>query len=309
MTNLSPTLSRDNQIFPESLAIHFKKLYQFDKLAPLYLYSGRDFSLVKEELFVFFNGIIDDQLALNNHPDFIHLSEEKLEHSQYTLENFQEVFQFIPLRPSIWKHKFVLIESAHLISELIFNKLLKPMESHQYDISVILICENDSHILPTIKSRAILLRTPLSYWGHKNQNLENKTLSFKYPFLTHQSKENEKHDFFMKKINDYLGKKLNDKIEEINQTERDQLKVIQDFLKAPRSRYFSPELIDLEEMLKKDQKLWHEFLNWSIEWECLSLSPYSQKKKFLQTLKWYEEVKTFHNSPSEATYALLKELI
>ena len=65
------------------------------------------------------------------------------------------------------------------------------------------------------------------------------------------------------------------------------------------------ELIDTIRSHKyNDQELLQELIGW----ERSRLSTYKQKSDFLEEIKWFQQSKTFHNSPIERLFSIINTL-
>lgn len=131
-----------------------KKLKNEKRLAHLYL--------VRHELQFngqhFFQSLIENLtgIKIDSHPDFLHVVIDDDE-SSYKVDskNIQTFLKFINYYPSNLDHRFVLINDAHLISEVLLNKLLKTFEELNPKCSIFLLVPYHESILATIKSRSI----------------------------------------------------------------------------------------------------------------------------------------------------------
>ena len=171
----------------------FKKKYADESLANLYLirFNPNEFSFdeltskVIEKLF---------SKQFQNHPDILKVT---LDHDEkiYKVDspNFAQLIQFLNFNPINLKHKFAFIADSHLISDTLYNKMLKTFEELDSKISVFLFAPKNEQILLTIKSRAIEIsfNAPLS--SHKSDQL--RKISFE---------ELKQHTSSFDEIIDYL---------------------------------------------------------------------------------------------------------
>lgn len=96
------------------------------------------------------------QLPTDMGPDLIEIFSEKT----YKLEEFEEIFKVIPIRPLIKSFRAIIIRRAENVPPLIFNKLLKTLEETKFN-RFYFLTTNRTVILPTIRSRSVLIRPPM----------------------------------------------------------------------------------------------------------------------------------------------------
>lgn len=98
-----------------------------------------------------------------DHPDVLTLgqrSEQEEITSNFTVDealSFMRYFEFAPVSAP---HKFAIITQASRVTTTVANKWLKLLEEPNGQTTIILINANRLKLLPTIESRAILLRLP-----------------------------------------------------------------------------------------------------------------------------------------------------
>lgn len=137
-----------------------KNKIQFKNSAHLYIVTYHDQTQSFDDIFNIFKSTIIDQKN-NDHPDLLMITRDlKEEEKEYRLnsETFKKYFEFIKYRPYSLPKKIALINDAHLISDVIFNKLLKIFEESPEYLITILCMPHQYTLLPTIESRAITVR-------------------------------------------------------------------------------------------------------------------------------------------------------
>jgi DNA polymerase III delta prime subunit len=92
------------------------------------------------------------------HPDFLWVEiDEDEKFYKVDSKNIATFLKYISFRPTNIKKKFVMINDAHLISEVLLNKLLKTFEETEQFLTIFLMIPDHEQILATIKSRSIEL--------------------------------------------------------------------------------------------------------------------------------------------------------
>ena len=127
--------------------------------------------------------------ALENHADFLVIN--KKEEKNYTLDEISAVFSFLSHRALELDQKFVIVDKAHLINDIVANKLLKVLEDPAIKVTFFLLNPKSATLLPTINSRALTL-----HWA-KQETFDN---DFKEVF--EKAGELDFHEF-----SEYLKKK------------------------------------------------------------------------------------------------------
>lgn len=92
--------------------------------------------------------------SITNHPDILEVSTSA---NNYTLahDDFTDFFDFLRSRPLSLKQKIVIIQDAHKVNKIIWNKLLKTLEEPEVAVAIFLLNPNKVNILETITSRTI----------------------------------------------------------------------------------------------------------------------------------------------------------
>lgn len=93
-----------------------------------------------------------------SHPDIFYFGDEQ--ESSYKVEELNEFFSFNELAPFELKHKFIIFHHAHLLTQIVANKLLKVLEEPNKNTTIFLLNPRGHELLPTIRSRAIKLKLP-----------------------------------------------------------------------------------------------------------------------------------------------------
>lgn len=142
--------------------ILFEK-YQVNQLANLYLVEpdkSQKSELPMEWICSFLQKIIQaggQNSLLENEPDILLLQAPRNK-KQYTKDDIEAIKSFITHKAMKLKQKFLIINSAHKLSETNANKLLKTFEEPPVPMSIFLLNETKQSLLSTIESRSIKLR-------------------------------------------------------------------------------------------------------------------------------------------------------
>lgn len=137
---------------------------------PFYIYEGKDYQTVLSRIHVrilsYLQKNVDTNYNLNlfkqGHPDLLIMNPSSAS-GQYVVDDLKEFFQFILLSPNQWPTRFVIVESAHRVTERICNKLLKVLEdpcpgARKQNINIFFVCTQSNHFTPTIISRACRIK-------------------------------------------------------------------------------------------------------------------------------------------------------
>jgi DNA polymerase-3 subunit delta' len=95
------------------------------------------------------------QVLSDQHPDLYLIQPGKERIKNEMIQDFQDFVQTKPYRAS---KKIVLIDRAHQMTPRAQNRLLKTLEEPPLDTHLFLISANASALLPTIRSRLLVLR-------------------------------------------------------------------------------------------------------------------------------------------------------
>ncbi len=103
---------------------------------------------------------------LENDPDIMLLNAQS--DKNYSSEDITAIHEFMHYPAGKLSRKFLLINKAHLLSEINLNKLLKTFEEPPVKTSIFLINNHKIKLLPTILSRGVLTKIKLP-----KQTMEN----------------------------------------------------------------------------------------------------------------------------------------
>ena len=99
---------------------------------------------------------------IQNHADCLVFQDEDQtifsKEKNYTIEEMEQLNQFLQYKPLSLNYKFILMPSAHLVNELVSNHLLKVLEEPPTFAVFLLINHKNTKLLSTIESRAVNLR-------------------------------------------------------------------------------------------------------------------------------------------------------
>lgn len=100
---------------------------------------------------------------IEDHPDVFWVRRLETENN-YKVESpsIKEMLKFVSYRPIELKTRFLFFTDAHLMSDIVSNKLLKVLEELPPLFCLILLSPEGQHLLPTVESRAIKVRIPKS---------------------------------------------------------------------------------------------------------------------------------------------------
>lgn len=96
-----------------------------------------------------------------NHEDFLEIA-PSAPNGNYSLEDFSPLFSFLNYKATRAQRKFILIHNADKFSHYVSNKLLKTLEEPPVKTTIFLLNPTGKKLLPTIESRGIKLRIPIS---------------------------------------------------------------------------------------------------------------------------------------------------
>ncbi len=142
-----------------------------DRISHAYLFEGLKGVGKKDFAFAFSKILIGD--ALENSPDFKVL---KPEGASFKIEQIRNLQSDIIVRP-YGNKKVYILEDAHKMTIQAQNSLLKTLEEPPSYCLLILLTENSSSLLDTIKSRCEIVKfTPLSQQEIENYLVEDKKI-------------------------------------------------------------------------------------------------------------------------------------
>jgi DNA polymerase-3 subunit delta' len=104
--------------------------------------------------------------SFSNHADILIIGKEKDQHlanleqtgSNYNVDDLTEINRFISHKALELPRKIIIIYHAHLLSEIVQNKLLKVLEEPDNSTIFFLLNPTGVSLLPTVESRSIQLR-------------------------------------------------------------------------------------------------------------------------------------------------------
>lgn len=127
------------------------------------------------------------KILSNNSPD-VYILERENGKATIGVDLVREMRSDMFLSANESEYKVYIIEEAHLMNDAAQNALLKVLEEPPQNVITLLLCETTDNILPTVKSRAQIIRASLFDVNSMSEfllNNNNTALSF-----YNQSKEN-----------------------------------------------------------------------------------------------------------------------
>ena len=191
----------------------FLKKYQDNQLAGVYLAkykTAEDAKLWVQSL--------SQHLAKNSeHPDLLEVRRDvvdgqKTKEYKVDSKEISQFLKFIDFRPIELKKKFIFLHDAHLLSEILSNKLLKTFEEIPPYVCLILLAPNEENLLQTVESRSIAIHLPVLA-KKTPSDLHSKPL---FEILAHNSKQNKNENEDEDVIGDYVDELLENKIQNPN---------------------------------------------------------------------------------------------
>ena len=190
-------------MFIENISEVLKKRFEKNNLAHFYLvrfdsdfYSSQEISLEISKIFY-------PQFEIS-HPDIFLLNLDKEETSyKVNSENFEQFISYLNYAPVNLSHKFGIINDGHLISEILFNKLLKTLEELAHNQTLFLLVPKHQKIPATIISRSIELTISNSKKVETGTSSHRKNLSeLLADFKKSKLSENEALENILGSLND-----------------------------------------------------------------------------------------------------------
>lgn len=129
--------------------------------------------------------IHDIKTELTNHEDIL-IIDKNSEEKMYIKEEIEPIFRFTHHKASLLSRKYLIINNAHLITEIQANKLLKTFEEPEIPLTIFCLNTFKVELLYTMVSRSIKIRLPFP-----------KTISTEIPIETQSGFQH-----FYKKITD-----------------------------------------------------------------------------------------------------------
>ncbi len=168
-----------------SLNKHINHKFKIGELPQFIIYEY--FEIEKSNKLEFFTDAVLKITDFNsiNHPDLLLISPTE---GSYKVDdgNLQDMTRFLSHTPLQSEKKWLVWTESELLTTAIFNKLLKTLEEPPPFLQILFFHEAHSHLLPTIKSRAIVFREK-----RLNQKLETETPFFSLPEASAYSKAQE----------------------------------------------------------------------------------------------------------------------
>ena len=96
---------------------------------------------------------------LTNHPDILEFTTEN---KSYNMDDLKLISDFVKYKSIELPQKFLIITQLEKLSELHLNKLLKTFEEPPVPLCIFLLNPRKTNILPTVVSRTIKLRLPIT---------------------------------------------------------------------------------------------------------------------------------------------------
>jgi DNA polymerase III gamma/tau subunit len=123
-----------------------------------FLIIGRNEEAVSEKLKELQKSFLP-QLAGDNHPDLLVLTPE----NSLGIEKVRELEKFLTLKPYSSNYRVVSIKNAQKLTVAAQQALLKTLEEPPKSAKIILTCNNEENLLPTLVSRCqkIFLKRPV----------------------------------------------------------------------------------------------------------------------------------------------------
>lgn len=100
------------------------------------------------------------QITQATHPDFLIIQpdDEQKQNPKISISQIRDIEHLVIYRPLVGSHKICLIDQADTMTQEAANALLKTLEDPPDHCLFILVSSRPEHLLPTIRSRCILLR-------------------------------------------------------------------------------------------------------------------------------------------------------
>ncbi len=148
-------------------------LYDEDRL-PAFLIIENDIDSEEAEKKLLNLIIPTNEKDITTHLDCLFITPDE---GTYRLEdgNLLALSKFVITKPVHLTRKWVIITRSELLSATISNKLLKILEEPPHYLHFIFLLQKGHHLLPTIRSRAVIFR--LSSLQHGKEKLNSRLLS------------------------------------------------------------------------------------------------------------------------------------
>lgn len=258
------------------------KKWHSNELSHFYVFEGvknlnNDCSLVKwtEELIEEILKTTNSPQSIKNNVDIIWMAPGEDQKYSVQDERFKEILNSNDSKPHLLKKRIIVLERADLLTNIIANKLLKTLEdASEYNLFIFINSQSKS-LLQTIKSRAITLRINANDHGKEyifaGQDIEKWSKNTLQAFQNHEQKEN------IEKLIELLVQYLKEQIS------------VSDFLEELKS-------------LKCEEDLIYNLLS---QYLMLKTQSFQESLHNIETLRWWEQQKTFNNSLNSRVQNLL----
>ena len=131
---------------------------------------------------------------------------EPTEKKHFVKDEMEPLYLFFKHPAHTLNRKFLIIENVLKISEVWINKLLKEFEEPAIDLTIFVTNPEKAEVLPTLRSRSILLRLPLRAKPVTPLSLDERQLEYKKLCSDHLF-DFESMKAFLERISKYLEEK------------------------------------------------------------------------------------------------------
>ena len=112
-----------------------------------------------------------------NYPDILFVEPTS---AHYVMDDFKLFFKTLCFNNYQLSWRFIIVDQAHLIPEMILNKLLKSLEETRKNTTILFLNPTSKSLLKTVESRALNLKLASTSDSQINFNLLDKTNLFNY---------------------------------------------------------------------------------------------------------------------------------
>ena len=128
-----------------------------DKLAQVYLVSATD----SAHAVAWAHDLKNQFTTIEDHPD-VYWVERSTTENDYKVDStsIKGMLKFINFKAIELKKRLIFFTDAHLMSDIVANKLLKVLEEMPESIALFLLVPDGESLLATVESRSIKLRLP-----------------------------------------------------------------------------------------------------------------------------------------------------
>lgn len=207
--------------------------------------------------------------SLQNHPDILYISSDEENTYKISDDNIKSFFKFVSFRPFELAHRFIIIENAHLISDIVANKFLISFESPPENVTIFILDPLGKKLLPTIQSRAITINIGIDTEIDLNSSQE-------IGFL----------EYFKQEIDSFKQAPSSFK----------------EYIQGP-----SITLSGLVSALKAKKQLTIKCILIALDYERLHGKDFLKKEKLLQDIQWLKESSIYSNSNTQIIASIFKD--